>query len=430
MTLTALLIAAAFPTAGIGAPVGAAVSGVSGKPGAQEPQVEVWTNRQNVLLRGDQVRVYFRTESDAYVTVFQVDTDGVARVLFPAGPWDNNYIRGRQQAEIRAYGQRYTFLANEYPGQGFLFAVASRDPFDYSQFVSGGQWDYRFIGLEGRIVGDPYVVFMDVIDAIVPANYADYEYDTVVYNVGQSYAYPRFVCYDCHEYAPYPVWDPYVEQCVPFGVTVYNDPYYYPVRDRKGTDVVFSGRRLEPRYVITKRHPTEPYVRMMERHDDAGRRSAQTARRVTGRDLGGVGTVPTPEPSRRTLVREGSASDIDTGSALAVQRRAEEERAARDPSLAERFRSAWRAVTSSESAARREEARTGSVSQAATPVTGGRRRPTLERRTAPTIDSIPAELPRPDSTARDSGQARREAPRRKPDTSAVDPSRRESPDRR
>lgn len=426
MTLTALLIAAVLPTAGIGAPPGAAISGVFGMPGAQEPQVEVWTNRQSVLLRGDQVRVYFRTESDAYVTVFQVDTDGVARVLFPAGPWDNNYIRGRQEAEIRAYGQRYTFLANEYPGQGFLFAVASRDPFDYSQFVSGGQWDYRFIGLEGRIVGDPYAAFMDVIDAIVPPNYADYEYDTVLYNVGQSYAYPRFVCYDCHEYAPYPVWDPYVEQCVPFGVTVYNDPYYYPVRDRRGTDVVFTGRRLEARYVITKRHPAEPYVRMMERHDEPGTRSAQTTRRVTGRDVGGVGTVPTPEASRRTLGQESSAPSLDTASAIAVQRRAQEEPAPSDPSLAERVRSAWRAVTSSPSNAQTEQERVRSASEAAAPVTGGRQRPTLERRTAPTAASIPAELPKPDSTAGDSINASR--PR--PDTSAVDPSRRESPPRR
>lgn len=424
MTVTALLIAAALPTAGMSAPHGATISGVFGERGPKEPQVEVWTNRQNVLLRGDQVRVYFRTESDAYVTVVQVDTDGVARVLFPAGPWDNNYIRGRREAEIRAYGQRYTFLANEYPGQGFLFAVASRDPFDYSQLVSGGQWDYRLIGLEGRIVGDPYVAFMDVIDAIVPANYADYEYDTVLYNVGQSYAYPRFVCYDCHEYAPYPVWDPYVEQCVPFGVTVYNDPYYYPVRERKGTEVVFSGRRLEPRYVITKRHPTEPYVQMMERRDGSGGRSAQTARRVTGRDLGGVGTVPTPEPTQ-TLMREGSASNLDPRSATEVQRRAVEGRAAQDPSLAERFRSAWRAVTSSPSNAGRRGEPTGSASQAAPPVTGARQRPTLERRTAPMADSTAA-----DSTVADSSRARREAQQRNPDTSSVDPASRGAERRR
>ena len=65
MTLTALLIAAAIPTAGMGAPFGAAVSGVFGKPGAQEPQIEVWTNRQSVLLRGDQQRI-----TSEYLRVF------------------------------------------------------------------------------------------------------------------------------------------------------------------------------------------------------------------------------------------------------------------------------------------------------------------------------------------------------------------------
>src|SRR5881628_2491755 len=58
------------------------------------PRIEVWTNRgDDPYASGQAARVSFRTEQDAYVTLFRVDTDGRVRVLYPREPWDDNFAR-------------------------------------------------------------------------------------------------------------------------------------------------------------------------------------------------------------------------------------------------------------------------------------------------------------------------------------------------
>jgi hypothetical protein len=263
------------------------------------PTVQVWTNRDDAYRRGDKVKVYFQTDVDAYVTIFRVDTDGRVRVLFPLDPWGDNYAVGGERYQVDPRNDGYTFRIDEYPGEGYLFAVATLDPFIYSSFVRGDHWDYRVIGTAGRITGDPYVAIGDLIDGIVPANYVDYSYDVLPYFVEQHYDYPRFLCYDCHAYAAYPYWDPYAHSCVRFRIVIYDDPYYYPARTYYRTRVVYQRPRVYvPRYVFKDRTPNDQYVvTVKERPIDAtGRRRIDPG--VTRRDLSGGVLLPTPVPAR------------------------------------------------------------------------------------------------------------------------------------
>ena len=104
------------------------------------PKIELWTNRGDaaVYTRGERVRLYFRIDQDAYVTIFRVDTDGRVRVLFPRDPWEDNFARGGRDLEVdgRALGSD-AFTIDDYPGVGYLFAVTSADPFVYDQIESG-----------------------------------------------------------------------------------------------------------------------------------------------------------------------------------------------------------------------------------------------------------------------------------------------------
>jgi len=77
------------------------------------PSVEVWSNEEDVFHRGQQIRVYFRTTQDAYVTVFRIDTDGRLRVIYPTEPWEDNYARGGQRYETRTSGDRYAFIVDD-----------------------------------------------------------------------------------------------------------------------------------------------------------------------------------------------------------------------------------------------------------------------------------------------------------------------------
>src|SRR5437660_6343951 len=213
------------------------------------PQVEVWTDRDEVFQRGDRARVYFRTAEDAYVTVLRIDTDGRVRVLYPTDPWLDNYARGGQRYEARSSADREAFIVDDYPGEGYIFAVASADPFNYTALVREDHWDYRAIAAGGRVTGDPYISLTDLVDRIIPPNYTEYSYDVLPYYVEQRYQYPRFLCYDCHSYASYPYWNPYATSCFRFRVVIYDDPYYYSSRYYGGPRLVYRTTRLAPRYV-------------------------------------------------------------------------------------------------------------------------------------------------------------------------------------
>ncbi|MFN2571829.1 MAG: DUF4384 domain-containing protein [Gemmatimonadales bacterium] len=271
-------------------------------PSLYRPRVELWTNRGDaaVYTRGERVRLYFRIDHDAYVTIFRVDTDGRVRVLFPREPWEDNFARGGRDFEVDGNElAREAFTIDDYPGVGYLFAVASADAFSYAGIESGDHWDYRVIA-DGRVRGDPYVAMTDLAERIVPEGYTDWDYDVVSYNVGQHYDYPRFLCYDCHSYVSYPYWDPYFNSCVRFRMFVYDDPWYYPYRYYGGRNVVFvRPYRPQPRFIFKdwgSERPSRDAFVSRERERPV---NDNTRRGVTGRDLGGLGIQPPNVRDRR-----------------------------------------------------------------------------------------------------------------------------------
>jgi hypothetical protein len=266
-------------------------------PGFDRPRVEVWTNAgDNPYHTGQSARVFMRADRDAYVTIFRVDTDGRVRVLFPLEPWEDGYVRGGHEFEIQG---RYddAFNVDDYPGVGYVFAVAAPDPFDYDPIVSGDHWDYRAIA-DGRVRGDPYVALTDLAQRIVTGNGDDWDYDIAPYYVERRYDYPRFLCYDCHSYASYRYWNPYSYSCVRFRIVVFDDPYYYPYRYYGGRRVVFTRPfRPEPRFIFKDRGGVSD-DRFVTR--ERGRPVNDNGRRgVRGADLGGRGSVPVPGTRER-----------------------------------------------------------------------------------------------------------------------------------
>jgi len=269
--------------------------------GFGRPRVEVWTNRgDDPYHTGQRARVFFHADRDAYVTIFRVDTDGRVRVLYPREPWEDGFVNGDRDFEIQG---RYDdgFDIDDYPGVGYVFAIAASDPFDYDPIMIGDHWDYRAIA-DGRVRGDPYVALTDLAERIVPSQSDDWDYDIVPYYVDQHYDYPRFLCYDCHSYASYRYWNPYSYSCVRFRIVVFDDPYYYPYRYYGGTRVVFTRPfRPEPRFIFKDRGGVGN-DRFVTR--ERGRPTNDNGRRgVRGIDLGGRGSIPVPgvrERGRRT----------------------------------------------------------------------------------------------------------------------------------
>ncbi|MBA3894642.1 MAG: DUF4384 domain-containing protein [Gemmatimonadales bacterium] len=273
--------------------VGSATHPPARRPAVAPPgRVAVWTDQDDPYRRGEGARVLLDAGRPAHVMVMRVDTDGRLSVLFPREPWGDTYVRQAREFEVTGGRGGRSFIVDDHPGLGYLFAVASAQPFDFDDMARGDSWDFRLIE-GGRIRGDPYVVLADLAARIAPGG--DYDYDISPYYVERRYDYPRFVCYDCHAYAPYDEWDPYRQACARFRVVIYDDPRFYPYRSGRGRNVVMARpARPGPRYVFRDADPARKYVTRVQGSD--ARPPAEEAGR-TSRDVGGRGAVPAPAMS-------------------------------------------------------------------------------------------------------------------------------------
>ena len=165
----------------------------------RSPNVDVWFERGNEFDRGEPARVMYSGDAGSYVTLLRVDTDGRLTVLSPRQPNDRSRFVGSRS------GMPVPFQADPTDGVGYVFAVASRTPFDFRNYRGrGNSWDTGRLGERGAV--DPF----EVVDRFARASagtggmysiaYAPYEIGRG--GVGRS-SYQRGVRYD-DSYGGYP----------------------------------------------------------------------------------------------------------------------------------------------------------------------------------------------------------------------------------
>ena len=275
------------------------------------PEARIWFDRgvDPVLQRGDRVRVYYRSTESTYVAIFQVDTDGTIRLAYPRSPSENHYARADRDYQLLFPRSPY-WTVDDRPGMGYFFIVTSPTPFDFSDFrysYYDGGWDLSVV--ENRVYEDPYVAIDEYVARLIPDwEFAAYGLDFVSYSVGAPHEYPRFLCYDCHGFKPFDVWDPYRYSCTNFRVVVYDDPYFYPSRRYLGDRVVFVGGSFPsgPRFGFKERARGEP-----ERPWSAGCRqrigttNREPTQQVAGRSRAAARLLPKPADRRTVGARPG-----------------------------------------------------------------------------------------------------------------------------
>ena len=227
----------------------------------QEPRIWLGRGVDPVLEAGDRVRIYYRTNADAYVAILQIDTDGTTRMLYPRSSTENHYARADRDYRLLFPRSAY-WNVDDRPGVGYFFVVTSPTPFDLSEFgysYYDGGWDLSAVG--STVYSDPYVAMDDYVARLVPDwEYVDYGLDFLSYNVGSAHEFPRFLCYQCHGFRPYSTWNPYRYACVDFRVVVYDDPYFYPSYRYRTNRVVMVGPRspTSPRFGFKERAAGDP----------------------------------------------------------------------------------------------------------------------------------------------------------------------------
>ncbi|MEM7355071.1 MAG: DUF4384 domain-containing protein [Acidobacteriota bacterium] len=91
-------------------------------------EVEIWTDRGDGsrYCAGESIEVYFRTNVDAWVAIYDIDTRGDTHRLFPSRHAPDNFVRGGEVNRLPArYG--YHFQVEGPTGWETLRAVASID---------------------------------------------------------------------------------------------------------------------------------------------------------------------------------------------------------------------------------------------------------------------------------------------------------------
>ncbi|MEX0980211.1 MAG: DUF4384 domain-containing protein, partial [Gemmatimonadota bacterium] len=272
-------------------------------------EARVWLDRgvDPVLRPGERTRIYYRVSEDAYIAIFQIDTNGGVRIAYPGSATDVHRARGERDYRLLFPDSPYWHVSDP-PGVGYFFIVASPTPLDFSAFrysARSGAWDLSRVGQQ--VYSDPYVAMDDYVALLIPDwEYQEYALDFSAYHVGQTYSYPRFLCYDCHGYQSFSSWNPYHYSCRSFRVVVYNDPYFYPSTRYRGSRVVYvrPPAPRQPQFVFKERAAGEPGTPVVQRRPQASGaagRGAPTPLR-SGDEAGGRGL--TGETQRRGIVPE------------------------------------------------------------------------------------------------------------------------------
>ncbi|MDH3892001.1 MAG: DUF4384 domain-containing protein [candidate division Zixibacteria bacterium] len=180
---------------------------------------EVWTNHlDGEYFVGDNVVLNFRTNRDAFVAIYSVDSRGRVNLLFPTEPEQDNFINGGVTYHLPGPNDDYDLVVAEPEGIENIQIIASRERFPIPDWhpVSGllCDWDDRF-------------EFMDYLNGRHFVRYG-----------GQKFAFDRTAMY-VNEWEPsyyrpvyypyYPSWsvcgNGYIDY--PWGASIYVDGIYW-----------------------------------------------------------------------------------------------------------------------------------------------------------------------------------------------------------
>jgi hypothetical protein len=203
--------------------------------------VDIWTDRGKdaVYEPGDPVEIKVRASDDGYLLVYDIDSEGYVRVLYPY-EGSSGYVAGRQTHRVPPSESGLQLVVQGPVGQGYIVALVSREPFNAlprflrpydpqaegAGYVGEAEDEEDDVTSDGRIMGDPFVA-MERIRRQVLSDANDPEIFATAYTsyyIHQPVRYPRYLCDDCHRPSQWAWWDgydPYYTNCSAFDFRIY-----------------------------------------------------------------------------------------------------------------------------------------------------------------------------------------------------------------
>ena len=186
--------------------------------------------RGAVLMPGRDINLTFQTSSDAYVIIYNIDSEGYVHLLFPADGRPQ-MVQGKKVYFLPEQGAGVTWKVGRDTGIEYIHAIAVGDPsrIDRDELYYLAQNSTMPEDRRLRIDMDPFLAFnmideelIDEAERMIPAT--DYTYFFVNHKVD----YPGYLCYKCH--SPSKIPDPYAMECpeVDIEMMAVNEDAGYP----------------------------------------------------------------------------------------------------------------------------------------------------------------------------------------------------------
>jgi hypothetical protein len=166
----------------------------------------------SIYRPGESVSFTFQTKEDAYVILFDIDTDGFVHLIYPDnGRLDKPAAAGRKYTVPENRGNSL-FVDGE-TGMEFVFALAvdDRNYIDETELEFMAENESLPLDRRFRIDGDPFLAANMIAGELVrgishrPGVSLAYTY----FHINERVPYPRYLCAECHDKSN----QPYTEAC-------------------------------------------------------------------------------------------------------------------------------------------------------------------------------------------------------------------------
>jgi hypothetical protein len=182
-------------------------------PGDFSVTVGLLGEQEGVYRPGKEIRISFQTTKDAYVVVYNIDSDGYVQLLYPE---DGRPVmsKGRTTYFLPPPGKNLVWEAGGTTGVEYIHALAVTDQGrlneDELYFLSQG--DRLPEEKRLRVDSDPYLAFNTIDEEIVRDAESDPPAtDFTNFYINRRVDYPRYLCSKCHSPGKLP--DPYAMEC-------------------------------------------------------------------------------------------------------------------------------------------------------------------------------------------------------------------------
>ena len=195
-------------------------------------RIWIWPDRGEgaTYFPGEEIRINVEANRGCFLILYDVDTRGNLRILFPYDPWDDNYVRGGEVITFPRGWDGYTWTVDGPVGIEYVQAIASEFP------ISPPDWPIyiRSVNHGGAICHDPELRdfragnnrldYIDVVNHKITGRYWNY----TATDLASFYVHPRYN-------RPVVVYDPWPD-------VFYGEIYIgWPVGGRIYIDGIYVG---------------------------------------------------------------------------------------------------------------------------------------------------------------------------------------------